>query len=201
MKEYFSPKKFNSLKGTKGFSDKALETHFALYEGYVANVNKIMNQACDLSKEEKGDSPEFAELKRRWGWEFNGMRLHEIYFSSFKKDALAPDESLPLIKKLAEDYGSFENWQKDFVATAMMRGIGWAILYYDAQDPGKNLLNVWINEHDVGHLATATPLLPIDVFEHAFLIDYGTSRKDYVDAFLAAVDWEKINERFEAVEA
>lgn len=185
----YEVKKFDHLLGTPGFSKESLQTHFKLYEGYVANSNKVLDL---LGKAEPG-SPEFSELKRRFGWEFDGMRLHEVHFASFGGQGSSLDESSSLARKIIEDFGSLEAWQADFRATAMMRGIGWAILYYD--EPGNKLVNAWVNEHDAGHLAGAKPLLPLDVFEHAFLVDHGTNRGDYVDAFLKAINWEVVAAR------
>jgi Fe-Mn family superoxide dismutase len=92
------------------------------------------------------------------------------------------------------EFGSHEAWEKDFRAVGAMRGIGWTVLYYDPQ--GDKLLNVWINEHDVGHLAGCVPLLVMDVFEHAFMIDYGLKRADYIATFFNAIDWAIVEKRF-----
>jgi len=186
----YSPKNFQHLKGTPGFSDKALDIHFTLYEGYVKNTNKLIEELEKLLADGKSDTPEYAEMKRRFGWEFDGMRLHELYFSAMKNGGSELSKDSDLYKKIEVDFGSYSNWEKDFRAIGAMRGIGWAILYYDKI--GDKLLNVWINEHNLGHLAGAVPLLPMDVFEHAFLIDYGTARAEYIEAFIKAVDWEEI---------
>ncbi|MBI4359035.1 MAG: superoxide dismutase [Candidatus Nealsonbacteria bacterium] len=190
----YEAKNYDSLLGLPGFSEQALKTHFALYQGYVANANKFL----EILAKEGTDSPDFAGFKRRFGWEFNGMRLHEYYFGALSKNPAKITESGSLLVKIKDDFGSFEAWEKDFRITAMMRGIGWTILYYDRL--ADKLLNVWIGEHDTGHLAGATPLLPLDVFEHAFLIDYGTKRVDYIEAFMKAIDWKVIEERFAKAE-
>ena len=121
-----------------------------------------------MAKEGKAGTPEYAELKRRFGWEFNGMRLHELYFGNMKKGGAKLKEGSPLHKKIVEDFGSYENWETDFRATGGMRGIGWVILYYDKI--GKKLFTCWVNEHDAGHLSGCVPLLVMDVFEHAFVL-------------------------------
>ncbi len=189
----YTAQNYKRLMGLEGFSDKALETHFTLYEGYVANTNKLLEEINKILVEGKESSPQSAELKRRFGWEFDGMRLHELYFGALAKTGVAPNPDSALNEKITTDFGSFANWKKDFRATAAMRGIGWAILYYDKL--ADKLLNVWVNEHNAGHLAGAVPLLVCDVFEHAFIIDYGPKRADYIDAFMKAVDWLKIEER------
>lgn len=191
----YAAKNYDQLLGAEGFSDNALKTHFTLYQGYVNNTNKLLDQLAVYLKEGKTATPEYAELKRRFGWEFNGMRLHEYYFGSMKKGGAAVDKTSPLVQKISEDFGSFDAFEADFKATATSRGIGWGILYFDTSE--KRLLNVWVNEHDVGHLAGATPLLNIDVFEHAFMLDYGTKRADYISAFMKVVDWQLVQKRYD----
>lgn len=183
---------YSHLKGTAGFSEKALATHFALYEGYVANTNKLIEELEKLNESQKNDSPEFSEMKRRLGWEFDGMRLHEYYFSSMGGDGRI-DEKGKLYQKISKEFGSFESWQRDFISTAKMRGIGWAILYEDPSS-GK-LINFWVNEHNEGHPAGANLLLNMDVFEHAFMIDYGKDRASYIDAFMKTINWEEVEKR------
>jgi Fe-Mn family superoxide dismutase len=144
-----------------------------------------------MLKDGKAGTPEYAELKRRLGWEFDGMRLHEYYFENLGAKPLAPAGKLA--QKLAADFGSYENWEKDFKATGAMRGIGWTILY---QDPASGrLINFWINEHDVAHPAGCTPLLILDVFEHAFMIDFGLKRADYIAAFFSNINWSAVERR------
>ncbi len=192
----YQPKKFDQLLGAEGFSEKALQTHFTLYEGYVKNTNLLLEKLAELRQEGKNDTPMFAEMKRRFGWEFNGMRLHEYYFSAMTKDAKGLDDSSALAQKITEDFGSVEEWKKDFLATASARGIGWTILAYDSI--GKKLINLWVNEHDVGHMAGTHVLLPLDVFEHAFIIDYGTKKADYLSAFMRIIDWSVVDERYQS---
>lgn len=191
----YEPKNFDHLLGTEGFSDQLLKNHFTLYQGYVNNTNKLLEILSTFLKEGKTATPEYSELKRRFGWEFNGMRLHEFYFRNMKKDGSKLGLNSNLFKKIMEDFGTYENWERDFKAVGAMRGIGWAILYYDPE--AKQLLNVWINEHDLGHLSGAVPLLIMDVFEHAFMIDYGLKRADYIEAFFKAIDWKIVSERFD----
>jgi len=191
----YSPQNFDRLIGTPGFSDQLLKNHFTLYQGYVTNTNKVSDVLMALSKEGKQATPEFAELKRRFGWEFNGMRLHEIYFGNMIKSPSATPKDSALHKLISEQFGSFEAWEKDFKGTGAMRGIGWALLYFDPV--GQRLFNTWVNEHDAGHLAGTVPLLILDVFEHAFMIDYGLKRADYIEAFTKAIDWAVVAQRFE----
>jgi Fe-Mn family superoxide dismutase len=187
-------KNFDHLIGLEGFSQKTLKTHFNLYKGYVNNTNKLLEALSGMLENNNTSGPEYMELKRRFGWEFNGMRLHEYFFEALSKEAKELNKNSKLFKKISADFGSFDHWLKDFKSCALMRGIGWTILYYDKAS--NRLLNVWINEHDVGHLGGLNLILNLDVFEHAYIIDYGTNRSDYIDAFLRVVNWESISERF-----
>jgi Fe-Mn family superoxide dismutase len=188
----YAAKDYNKLLGMDGFSDTLLKNHFTLYQGYVTNTNKVMEILGQLGKEGKAGTPEFAELKRRLGWEFNGMRLHEYYFENLGgKGGLEKTEKLS--KRISEDFGSYEVWEKEFRTVGGMRGIGWAILYQDSLT-GK-LLNFWINEHDAGHPAGCFPLLILDVFEHAFMIDYGLKKADYIEAFFKNINWKTVEGR------
>jgi superoxide dismutase, Fe-Mn family len=191
---------FEKLLGTEGFSDQLLTNHFTLYNGYVTNTNKLMEEFIELEKQGKAGTPQYAELKRRFGWEFNGMRLHELYFGNMIKGGNAlTDTGAKLYSKIAEVFGSFEAWQNNFKSIGAMRGIGWVVLYYDSK--GKQLFNTWVNEHDTGHLGGAMPLLIMDVFEHAYISDYGLKRPDYIGAFTKAVDWKEVLKRFDAASA
>jgi Fe-Mn family superoxide dismutase len=185
-------KDFAFLLGMPGFSDTLLKNHFALYQGYVNNTNKIMELVAGMVKEGKEGTPEFAELKRRLGWEFNGMRLHELYFGNLGGEG-DMSKAPKLEKKKREQFGSVEVGAKDFIATAAMRGIGWVIMYQDIESG--LLFNQWINEHDVGHPAGCNPLLVLDVFEHAFMIDYGLKKADYIEAFFNNVKWDVVEQR------
>lgn len=189
----YQPINFDSLLGTAGFSDTLLKNHFTLYQGYVTNTNKLADELSALVAEGKTGTPSYAEMKRRFGWEFNGMRLHEFYFGNMTKNPGGFEEDGALAKKVLEDFGSYENWEKDFKATGTMRGIGWTILYYDPL--GKRLFNVWTTEHEMGHLSGCTPLLVLDVFEHAYVLDYGLKKADYIEAFFKAIDWKVTGER------
>ncbi len=183
----YTAKDYGKLIGMEGFSETLLKNHFTLYQGYVTNTNKLVDILGQMLKDGKTGNPEYAELKRRFGWEFNGMRLHEYYFENLGgKGGL--DKGSALGKKLSEDFGSYEAWEKDFKATGSMRGIGWTVLYRDTV--GNKLYNFWINEHDVSHPTGCNPILILDVFEHAFMIDYGLKRADYIEAFFKNIDWK-----------
>ena len=188
----YTAKDFSNLIGMEGFSETLLKNHFTLYQGYVTNTNKLSDFLAAMLKEGKVGTPEYSELKRRFGFEFNGMRLHEYYFENLGgKTPL--DKSGALAKKLADTFGSYDAWEQDFRATGAMRGIGWAILYQD--NVTGRMFNQWINEHEVGHLAGCLPILVMDVFEHAFITDYGLKRADYITAFFKNINWNAVEAR------
>lgn len=184
------------LSGLEGISDKTLETHFGLYEGYVKNTNLLREQIAEMRSagKEAGADPKFAEIVRRLGFEYNGMRLHELYFDNLSKK---PKEILTgghFQQAVAETFGDVETWRKEFTAVGGMRGVGWAILYQD-QKTGE-LSNHWITLHEDGNVAGFNPILVMDVWEHAFLLDYKPAeRSKYIEAFLKYVDWDQVEGR------
>jgi Fe-Mn family superoxide dismutase len=181
----YEAKNFDTLLGTQGFSDTLLKNHFTLYQGYVKNTNALIETLSAMAKDGKTATPEFAELKRRLGWEFNGMRMHELYFGNMKNGS-----SGELPKGVDEIVAEFK-------AMGAMRGIGWVVRYFD---PVSNeSFNVWVNEHDVGHFAGCVPMIVMDVFEHAYMVDYGLKKADYIDAFVNAIDWDVVSARWAAV--
>ncbi len=183
----YQAKDYSHLIGIEGFSETLLKNHFTLYQGYVNNTNKLIELLSGQGKD--ATNPGYAELKRRFGFEFNGMRLHEYYFENLSPTA----KSEAVAKKLADAFGSDEVWEQDFRATGSMRGIGWVILYQD--NVTGQLFNQWINEHEIGHLAGCKPILVMDVFEHAFMTDYGLKRADYIAAFFNNINWEIVAKR------
>lgn len=193
MKTY-TAKKWD-LSGLQGISDATLEMHFGLYEGYVQNTNALIEQTAELRDrgQAAGSNPKFAELIRRMGWEFNGMRLHEYYFDNLTSK---PREltSGSLYEQLGSSYGDFETWRKDFFAVGGMRGVGWAIAFYDPAS--QQIGNYWVEQHHEGNLAGFVPVVVMDCWEHAFIKDYKPSeRGKYIEAFYANLDWSACEER------
>jgi Fe-Mn family superoxide dismutase len=174
----------------KGISAKQIEQHWQLYEGYVKNTNELLEE---LTHARLG-SRHWAELKRRLGFEFNGMVLHEYYFGNLAAGAtLSPQSALAVA--LAETWGGLPAWREDFAKTAAMRGIGWVILYHDP--PSAHLFNWWVSDHEVNHPAGLNPILVLDAFEHAWMVDYAAGDKaKYVEAFLQNVNWEIVEQRY-----
>ncbi|MEM4330507.1 MAG: Fe-Mn family superoxide dismutase [Candidatus Pacearchaeota archaeon] len=172
-------KKFENLEGIQFLSENLIKNHLTLYEGYVNNLNKIILLLDNLKKENKMNTPEFSELKRRFAWEFNGAKLHELFFEEISKDKTKISENSEFFKMIKENFGSFEEWKRDFYSVATIRGIGWVITYLDPLK--RRLFNCWINEHDVGHLSLGIPIFVFDVFEHAYINDFGIKRQDYIN--------------------
>jgi Fe-Mn family superoxide dismutase len=192
----FRARNFDTLKGLRDFSDQLLKNHLALYQGYVKNTNHLAALLLNMVKLGKTGTMEYAEMKRRFGWEFNGMRLHELYFENLTKRPVPLNKQSPLYEKLWQDFGQYATWERGFMGVGGMRGIGWAVL---TRDPVTGrLFNIWLDEHDAGFLVGSSPLLVMDGFEHAYLQDFGLNRTAYVQAFVKAVNWPVVEARFEA---
>jgi Fe-Mn family superoxide dismutase len=178
-------------KQLAGIGEKQIAQHWTLYEGYIKNVNLLNEKLAALS--EKGDfGTEFAELKRRVGFEYDGMILHEHYFGILKAGQKPLGDDAELTKLLKKSFGGYRNWLEEFAAMGKMRGVGWVILYYDPL--AQVLTNHWIGLHEEGHPAGFAPILVMDVWEHAYMVDAGVEgRAPYVDAFLKNVDWPKVD--------
>lgn len=195
----YEARDFNSLIGNvPGLSDDLLKMHFKLYQGYVTNSNTLLKKIQEMNEKGQNRTPEFAGLKRMLGWEMDGMLLHEYYFENLGKTALL-DNKHPLMQKIQQDFGSFDAWKADFVATGAIRGIGWVVSYIEPKQG--RLINEWINEHEVGHLAGGTPILIMDVFEHAYITEYGLDRAKYIDVFFNNINWEKVGQRYKPSDA
>lgn len=173
-----------------GISEQQIAQHWILYEGYIKNVNLLNEKLSAYSQ--KGDfGLEFIELKRRLGFEYDGMILHEHYFSMLKSGQAPLGDNAELTKLLKKSFGGFRNWLEEFSAMGKMRGVGWVILYYDPS--AQVLTNHWISLHEEGHPAGFSPILVMDVWEHAYMVDAGAEgRPLYVDAFLRNVDWPRV---------
>jgi superoxide dismutase, Fe-Mn family len=187
--ESYTPKKWN-LSGLQGISDKTLEIHFGLYEGYVKNTNLLNEQIA--AKIEAGEASAtdlaFTEMTRRLGFEYNGMRLHEYYFDNLTASGSGEPKGA-IRDTLATSFGDFETWKRDFTAVGEMRGVGWAIAYQDPRTG--HIMNHWIELHEEGNVAGFLPILVMDVWEHAFMFDYKPAeRHKYIDAFFANINWD-----------
>lgn len=194
----YEAKKFN-LPSLPGLSEKQIAVHIALYEGYVKHVNLIAEKLASVRDGSLALDPYIvAELRRRFAFEFDGMRMHEYYFSQFEGGPAPLAASSALGAKAGEKYGSVDGLIAHIAEVAGMRGIGWVVLYYDPV--GATLQTVFVADHEVGQLSGLPIMLALDMWEHAYMVDYVPGdKKKYVDAFLANVNWNVVEDRFGAV--
>jgi Fe-Mn family superoxide dismutase len=195
----YTEQRFDLLKGLDGITDDQIKEHLALYSGYVRQVNELNEELAELRGRGRasGKDHEFAELTRRLGFEYNGMILHEYYFSNLRPGAdLKPGGTTKIAQALVDSFGSVEQWRSDFQAIGGMRGIGWVIL---CQDPVTNrVTNYWVTLHEIGVPASFKPLLVLDVWEHAFMRDYKATEKGrYLEAFFRNIDWSTVERRLQ----
>jgi len=189
----YKAKDYSALKGLHAITDEQIEVHLKLYQGYVTRSNKLNETLAGLVNEGKAGSPEYSELKRRAGWEHNGVVLHELYF-----DNLAPGggkgEDSKFAQAIARQFGSFDTWKTDFLGVGKMPGVGWAVAYFD---PSRGAFdNYWIDRHDIGHPAGYRPIVVLDLWEHAFSVYLKpTDRGKYLEDFFANVSWKAVDAR------
>lgn len=190
--EKFEEKKFN-IGELKGISAKNIEEHLKLYAGYVKNANLIMEKMATLDTEK--DPYVVGELFRRFSFEYNGMRNHEVYFSSLSNGVKAFNPESELGQKLLELFGTYEKFVKEITLLALTRGVGWAVLWYDKKDT--RFLASWVDEQHLGQLNGCDMVLALDMWEHAYVYDYPTSeKKKYIEAFFENLNWSVIEENF-----
>ena len=196
----YQPRQFN-LSGLKGISDQTLEMHFKLYEGYVKETNNLSERITEFIKDgnvDQEEMPAYSELTRRLGFEYNGMVLHEYYFDNLQKGGGTGDpvRTSQFVKAAETTFGSYDIWKADFVGIGKMRGVGWAICY---QNPANGRIsNHWITLHETGNVAGFNPILVMDVWEHAFLLDYKPAeRPKYIEAFFSNIAWNEVEKRLQ----
>lgn len=179
----------------EGISDRTLEMHLDLYEGYVDQTNLLIEHLSEMVHRGKanGKDPTYAELKRRLGFEYGGMILHELYFANLTCGGRGKP-ALEFVEASERSFGDLESWKADFIAVGGLRGVGWAVLSRDPVTGG--LSNHWIELHHQGAPAGFKPILVMDVWEHAFLLDYKPGeRGKYIEAFFANIDWTVVKDR------
>jgi len=195
--ETYKPKTFQ-LSGLNGISDETLEMHFKLYEGYVKETNRLTEKLADFLEDGKVDQEEFpaySEITRRLGFEYNGMVLHEYYFENMKRGgSVDPASNSPFRAAAEHCFGSYDIWKTDFVGIGKMRGVGWAICYQNPKNG--RISNHWITLHETGNVSGFTPVLVMDVWEHAYLLDFKPAeRPKYIEAFFSNIDWDAVAKR------
>lgn len=187
----YEARDFSSLVGLSGFSDELMKDHLGLYEGYVERTNLILDSI------DGQEDPATAALRRRFGWEFNGMRLHELFFEGISKKPMPMTDAASGMAMVHQAFGGPEEWERDFHGVAGTRGIGWTAMVRDRVTG--NVTNIWIDEHATGLPVDCDILVLVDCFEHAFVRDYGTDRDAYLEALMPALDWRVVEERLERV--
>jgi Fe-Mn family superoxide dismutase len=197
MKQY-EAKNFN-IPTLEGISEKQIEEHLKLYNGYVTNTNLIIREMERLEKDPNlGNNYCLSEIRRRFGFEFDGMRSHEYYFGALETGVKKINQNGNLYKKLVEQFGSLDKWRENFISTATTRGAGWTIMYYDKV--ADQFIIAWIDEHHLGHLSSLPIVIALDVWEHAFMIDYTPGeRKTYIDAYLDNLNWDNVEKNFNSI--
>jgi Fe-Mn family superoxide dismutase len=186
-------------KDLEGLSEKMIDQHWKLYEGYVTNTNLLNKLTWDAAEGGKElNKAEHAETQRRLGFEYNGMVLHEYYFGALKKGVESAGAT-HLLAKVTEDFKGFDRWKNQFSQMGKFRGVGWVVLSYDPLL--KRLNNFWISDHEVGNVAGFVPILVMDVWEHAYVLDYGSlaaagvGRSAYIEAYFKNINWDVVESR------
>ncbi len=202
MEDSYNVKPFD-LHGLVGISDRTLEMHLKLYEGYVKGANQLTTQIGEMLKDGRIDQeemPAYSELTRRLGFEYNGMVLHEYYFGNLRKDrAKKPDQGSAFVEAAKDSFGTYDMWKLDFSSVGMLRGVGWAVC--SLNPASGRLSNYWISLHEHGHVAGFIPILVMDVWEHAYLLDYKPAeRASYIEAFFSNIDWKSVEKRLQLCE-
>lgn len=185
-----------ALPTLQGLSEKQVAAHLSLYEGYVKHVNVLREQIAELAVLDKEKyAYAIMETRRRLGFEFNGMRMHEHYFTQFEGEVTSLKNDSSLAEVLSQKYGSIDAFIEHFISVGMSRGIGWSVLYADPQ--GNTVHTAWVSDHELGQLGGLPIILAMDMWEHAYMVDYlPAEKKSYIDAFLKNVNWSIVENRF-----
>ncbi|HEY0646959.1 Fe-Mn family superoxide dismutase [Phenylobacterium sp.] len=180
-----------------GLSEKLLRSHYD--SNYTGAVNRLGAISAELAGLDLADTPGYRlnGLKREELIAWNSMVLHEVYFAGF---GAAEQPAVPLAQAIERDFGSYDRWAAEFAAMgkALGGGSGWVLLTWSRRDG--RLVNTWAADHTMT-LADGAPLLALDMYEHAYHMDYGAKAAVYVDAFMKAFTWKHANEVFRKASA
>ena len=184
---------FTYTDDIKVINREQFEAHMRLYEGYVTNINKVDAELLHGNAQRDQSNTTFSyyrELKRGETFALNGVILHELYFENIGGNTAKPQ---PTTREMLEnDFGNIQNWQADFIATAKASR-GWAVLSYDQRS--QRLRNISLDAHDVGNIAYSAPILVLDMYEHAYFLQYADKKADYINNFMNNINWNVIEER------
>lgn len=190
----FIPKTFNSINGINGLSERQMQEHYKLYEGYVKKVNEISEKLATVDKASANATySDLRALKLGYAFALNAIKSHELFFGHISGKGGKPEG--PMGKLIEEAYGSFDTWQEDMEKTGIAAR-GWVWCAYDLDQ--KKIFNFLGDTHDTYPAWNCVPLVALDVYEHAYFIDYGVNRADYIKAVFASLDWTFIEERLAA---
>ncbi|MDP2593839.1 MAG: Fe-Mn family superoxide dismutase [bacterium] len=191
----YTPRIFD-LPVLEGISEKQIKVHLALYEGYVKHVNLVMSTIAAYGHtDDEGGKYAVRELRRRLGFEFDGMRMHEYYFAQLENGPKAPNQNSPLGQAAHEKYGE-AGLVAHIKEVAGTRGIGWVVVYADSS--AKTLHTIFVEDHQLGQLAGLPVILALDLWEHAYMVDYVPAEKaSYIDAFFKNLNWSVVEKRFD----
>lgn len=195
MKNYGEIKKLSFSKPLIGISEKAISIHHdKLYEGYVKKWQEIQEKLKLINKSSANATfSDLRELKVEESFTANAIILHEAYFDILGGNGETGGKIIEVIKK---DFGSFEEWLEDFKALGLCSR-GWTILGYDFND-GK-LRNFLLDAHNLYGILGISPILVMDMYEHAYFIDFGSDKKSYIEAFFENLDWQIVNKKFQNI--
>ncbi len=192
----YEAKQFN-LPNLEGLSEKQIEVHLGLYNGYVAHTNLLQEVLEDLKKDPEKNAYAIESVRRRIGFEFNGMRMHELYFEQLENGATDEARGGAFDEIVSNKYGDFDAFLSEFKKTAMTRGIGWTVLAIDRRVQGvPEAFVLWVADHELGQLGDLDVLLALDMWEHAYMVDYTPAEKaQYIEAFFKNLNWNVVEKR------
>lgn len=192
--QQYTAKTFN-IPDLVGISKQNIEEHLKLYTGYVTHTNLVLAKIQELSIDAENNMGLISGLQRRFGFEYNGMRNHEVYFDLLSGGASNLNDDSKLKSAIINEWGSFDAWLDLFKSIATTRGVGWAMLYYDRKE--NKLLNSWVDEQHLGQLQDCTLVLALDVWEHSYVADYQPSgKKQYIIDFFKNLNWANVESNY-----
>ena len=195
----YSAKTFSdSLNTMRGISKKTIEEHLKLYQGYVAKYNEIREKLSMLTDDDYAKANQtfsaIRELKVELTFAWGGIVNHEIYFAHLGGKGGEPTGEL--LKQIKKDFGSFETFKKDMKATGIAAR-GWVWTAWNFREG--RLFNYLGDAQNTFPVWEASPILALDTYEHAYFIDYGVNRGNYIDSFFENLDWNQVAKNFEDV--
>jgi Fe-Mn family superoxide dismutase len=183
---------------TDAIGNQTKQAHQNLLNGYVETLNRVSAELDTANREESNSNDSvFRSLKIDEVYNTNAAFLHGMFFENIAEDSRITADSISFLR-LERDFGTFDNWQRDFMATAMAARSGWAVTVYNTFL--KRYINVMVDLHSVNVPFSSFPVIVLDVWEHAYYKDYLNDRKKYIFAMMKQLNWKVIDERFQRAE-